>query len=222
MFLYCKWMNVKCCMRNTKPQKCLIKALIHKHTKFCLLWKTKEWVSSLSEGVHCTLVRIGCIFECLWLTAGLNVANSIEALNTDINSTLDELIQLKGIKWTVRLQQDAFVALLALPGLQRRPGGHLEHLPHAVLGFGRALHVSEGTDAVGHVSALLGFDGLLRDGRCRSREKNTVCTRNQRQWKPSSGCNAAARARTRSCLNWTFWNPIQETPWITERLYMTG
>lgn len=72
---------------------------------------------------------------------------------------------------TVRLQQQAFVALLALPGLQRRPGGHLEHLPHAVLGFGRALHVSEGTDAVGHVSALLGFDGLLRD---RKRCQNTV------------------------------------------------
>lgn len=78
---------------------------------------------------------------------------------------------------TVRLQQQAFVALLALPGLQRRPGGHLEHLPHAVLGFGRALHVSEGTDAVGHVSALLGFDGLLRTER-EATVSDRLCTGN--------------------------------------------
>lgn len=64
----------------------------------------------------------------------------------------------------VRLQQQALVALLALAGLQRRPGGHLEHLPHAVLGLGGALHVSEGTDAVGHVAALLRLHRLLRDG----------------------------------------------------------
>lgn len=66
---------------------------------------------------------------------------------------------------TVCLQQQAFTVLLALACLQRRPGGHLEHLPHAVLGFGGALHVSEGTDAVGHVSALLWFDGLLQERR---------------------------------------------------------
>lgn len=60
------------------------------------------------------------------------------------------------------LQQEAFIALLAPPGLQCRPGGHFENLPDAILGFSRTFHVSEGTDSVGHISALLRFDRLLR------------------------------------------------------------
>lgn len=53
------------------------------------------------------------------------------------------------------LQQDTFTALLSPPGLQRGPGGHLKHFPHPVLGLCRTLHVSKGTDPVGHVPPIL-------------------------------------------------------------------
>ncbi len=78
-----------------------------------------------------------------------------ETLNTDINSVKRDKSEASAV-W---LQQQARVSLLAL-AMQRRPGGHLEHLPHAVLAFGGALHVSEGTDAVGHVARpSSGFTG---------------------------------------------------------------
>ncbi len=83
-----------------------------------------------------------------------------ETLNTDINSVKRDKSEASAV-W---LQQQVLVSLLAL-AMQRRPGGHLEHLPHAVLAFGGAVHVSEGTDAVGHVAALFRLHRLLRDRR---------------------------------------------------------
>lgn len=62
-----------------------------------------------------------------------------------------------------RSQQLAAAFLLRLADLQRRPGGHLEHLPHAVLGLSGALHVAEGRDPAGHVPALLRLHRLLSD-----------------------------------------------------------
>lgn len=61
----------------------------------------------------------------------------------------------------VTSQQLAATSLLAFADLQRRSGGHLKHLPHAVLGLGGTLQVAEGTDAVGHVSGLVGLHWLL-------------------------------------------------------------
>lgn len=54
-----------------------------------------------------------------------------------------------------RSQQLAAAFLLRLADLQRRPGGHLEHLPHTVLRLGRALKVPEGINPVSHVSRLV-------------------------------------------------------------------
>ena len=61
------------------------------------------------------------------------------------------------------LQQYTLIALLSAAGLQCRPGGHLEHLPYAVLGLSGAFHVTECCDSSSHVSALLWFHWLLLD-----------------------------------------------------------
>lgn len=66
---------------------------------------------------------------------------------------------------SVILQQYTFTALLAAAGLQRCPSGHLEHLPHAVLCLGGALHVAECRDPIGHVPAFLWLHRLLLDGK---------------------------------------------------------
>lgn len=63
----------------------------------------------------------------------------------------------------VLLQQQAPVPLLPLADLQRRPGGHFEYFPHALLSLGWAFQVSKGANTVGHVSALLRFNRLLRN-----------------------------------------------------------
>lgn len=63
------------------------------------------------------------------------------------------------------LQHHTSVVLLAAADLQRRPGGHLEHFPHAVLGLGGTLHVAEGSDPRGHVPAFLRLNRLLLDGK---------------------------------------------------------
>ena len=58
-------------------------------------------------------------------------------------------------------------AALLLPSLalfdllQRLAGGRLEHLAHAFLGLGRALHVGSCPDALGHGAALLHLHGGL-------------------------------------------------------------
>lgn len=59
------------------------------------------------------------------------------------------------------LQQYTFIALLSAAGLQRRPGGHLKHLPHAVLSLGGALHVAERCDPSSHVPPLLRLHWFL-------------------------------------------------------------
>lgn len=61
------------------------------------------------------------------------------------------------------LQQQAPAPLLPLADLQRRPGGHFEYFPHALLSLGRAFQVAEGANTVGHVSALLRFNRLLQN-----------------------------------------------------------
>lgn len=60
-----------------------------------------------------------------------------------------------------RSQQLAAAFLLRLADLQRRPGGHLEHFPHAVLGLGRALQIAKSTDSAGHVFAFFRPHRLL-------------------------------------------------------------
>lgn len=70
-------------------------------------------------------------------------------------------VSAAGYTVRLRLQQEAFIALLAPPGLQRRPCGHLKHLPYAVLSLGGALHVAKCTDPVGHVPAFLWLNRLL-------------------------------------------------------------
>lgn len=62
-------------------------------------------------------------------------------------------------------QKLAGASFLALADLQRRSGGHLKHLSHTVLSLGRALEVTESTDAVGHVSALLRLHRLLTESK---------------------------------------------------------
>lgn len=59
-------------------------------------------------------------------------------------------------------QRAARPLLLALAHLQRRSGGHLENVPHAVLGLGGALQVSESADPVGHIAGIIHLDGFLR------------------------------------------------------------
>lgn len=53
------------------------------------------------------------------------------------------------------LQHHTSVVLLAAADLQRRPGGHLEHVPHTILGLSRTLHVAEGSNPRGHVPTFL-------------------------------------------------------------------
>lgn len=59
-------------------------------------------------------------------------------------------------------QHRAFGSSFAFAHLQRRPGGHLKHIPHPVLGLGGALQVSESVDVVGHYSGFLRLHRLLR------------------------------------------------------------
>lgn len=61
-----------------------------------------------------------------------------------------------------RSQHRAFAFFSAFAHLQRRPGGHLKHIPDPVLGLGGALQVSESVDPVGRVSAFLRLHRLLR------------------------------------------------------------
>lgn len=61
------------------------------------------------------------------------------------------------------LQHHTSVVLLAAADLQRRPGGHLEHFPHTILGLSRTLHVAEGSDPRGHVPTFLWLNRLLLD-----------------------------------------------------------
>ena len=58
-------------------------------------------------------------------------------------------------------QHRASASVFAFAHLQRRSGGHLKHIPNAILGLGRALQVSKSIDAAGHVSAFLRLDRLL-------------------------------------------------------------
>lgn len=60
-------------------------------------------------------------------------------------------------------QQQAPAPLLPLADLQRRPGGHFEYFPHALLSLSGAFQVAKGANAVGHVPALLWFNWLLQN-----------------------------------------------------------
>lgn len=59
-------------------------------------------------------------------------------------------------------QHRALASVFAFAHLQRRPGGHLKHIPNTILGLGGALQVSESIDPAGHVSAFLRLHRLLR------------------------------------------------------------
>lgn len=71
-------------------------------------------------------------------------------------------VPIDRLDFRAALQQRTARPLLALAHLQRRSGGHLENFPHAVLGLGGALQVSESADPAGHVAAFLCLDGFLR------------------------------------------------------------
>lgn len=67
-------------------------------------------------------------------------------------------------------QHRAPVPVLALAHLQRRSGGHLKHIPNAILGLGRALQVSKSVDPAGHVPPFLRLYRLLCDSKKRLSE----------------------------------------------------
>lgn len=74
------------------------------------------------------------------------------------------------------LEQRAARLLLALAHLQRRSGGHLENFPHAVLGLGGALQVSEGADPAGHVPAFFRLHGFLRGQVTGGQQRHRRCS----------------------------------------------
>lgn len=59
-------------------------------------------------------------------------------------------------------QHRASIFFSVFAHLQRRPGGHLKHIPDPVLGLGGALQVSESAYPAGHISAFLRLHRLLR------------------------------------------------------------